>query len=164
MDALFKVKCDHLIGIPPQQFTLTSCARCLGKGYYNGVQFGPDGRIITVTGVDKLSQQIVKILTEKKRPSGYGFDTNILSGVITPSTLTAVKSEVIRCIEYLKSLQQKEKSEGFIYLPTEEIATGFPITTIDAFINPSDPRGVFVNVSILTVSGLIAEVSTQIRR
>jgi hypothetical protein len=161
MDAKFRVTCDHKVGIPAQNFTLNTCPRCLGKGFYNAFSFGTDGKIVTVSGINKLSQQIQKILTEPKRPTGYGFDYSVLSGVIAPNTLTAVKSEVIRCIEYLKSLQTQEKSEGFIYLPTEEIDS---ISVIDAFVDPTDPRAIFINVSVVTKAGNTSDVSTRIKR
>jgi len=156
MDARFVVKCDHLVGIPAQRYLLTTCPRCLGIGTYNAYSIGTDGRVVPATGVTKLVQQISKILTEQKRPSGYGFDYSVLTGTITPSTLTAVKSEVFRCLEYLKNVQAQEKLEGFLYLPTEEIST---ISTLDAFVSPSDPRQVFVNVSVFTVAGTTAEVN-----
>jgi len=165
MDAQFKVTCNHILGNPLQQFILLTCPRCLGKGFYNAYQFGTDGKIVTVSGVNKLIQQIQKILTETKRPSGYGFDYSVLSGVIAPNTITAVKSEIVRCIEYLKSSQQQEKKEGFIYLPTEEISTnGQSITVLDAFVTETDPRAVTVNVSVLTVAGATAGVTTQLKR
>jgi hypothetical protein len=156
MDARFVVKCDHAVGIPSQNFMLNTCPRCLGRGTYNAYTIGTDGKIVTVSGVSKLSQQIAKILTEQKRPSGYGFDYSVLSGTITPSTITAVKSEVMRCIQYLKGVQEQEKLEGFLYLTTEEIST---VNTLDAFVSAADPRQVFVTVSVFTVAGSTAEVN-----
>lgn len=165
MDAKFKVVCTHAVGIPVQQFLLTTCPRCLGKGFYNAYQFGIDGKMITVSGVNKLSQQIQKILTETKRPSGYGFDYSVLTGVISPNTLTAVKSEIVRCIEYLKASQQQEKREGFTYLPTEEISTDSrAIAVLEAFVDQTNPRAVYINISVLTVAGATADVTTQLRR
>jgi len=165
MDAKFKVICNHVVGSPLQQFTLVTCPRCLGKGFYNSYSFGTDGKMLVVSGVNKLSQQIQKILTEAKRPSGYGFDYSVLTGVITPSTVTAVKSEILRCIEYLKASQQQEKKEGFMYLPTEEISTtAQSITVLDASVNELDPRSLLINLSVLTVAGTTTDVTTQLRR
>lgn len=156
MDARFVVKCDHQTGIPSQNFMLNTCPRCLGVGTYNAYSIGNDGRIVTVSGVNKLAQQMAKIITEPKRSSGYGFDYSVLSGIITPSTVTAIKSEVFRCLQYLKGAQEQEKLEGFLYLPTEEIST---VNTLDAFVSPDDPRKVFVTVSVFTVAGSTAEVN-----
>ena len=156
MDAQFVVKCDHVVGLPVQSFILSTCPRCLGRGTYNAYSIGNDGRIVTVVGVKKLVQQITKILTERKRPSGYGFDYSVLTGVITPGTLTAVKSEVFRCVQYLKDVQQREKLEGFLYLPTEEIGH---IGALDAYVSSEDPRQVFVTVSVFTLAGTTAEVN-----
>jgi hypothetical protein len=80
----------------------------------------------------------------------------VLSGVITASTITAVKSEVFRCLQYLKGVQAQEKLEGFTYLPTEEISH---VTALDAYVSPTDPREVFVTVSVITVAGNTAEVT-----
>lgn len=155
MDARFVVKCDHVVGRPAVNYLLHTCPRCLGYGTFNAYSIGTDGKFVVVQGVEKLSQQIRKILTEQKRSSGYGFDYSVLSGVITPSSIIAIKSEVMRCIEYLKVSQQQEAREGFNYLPTEQISR---VSTIDAYVNPADPRGVFVTAAVFTVSGDTADV------
>ena len=161
MDAKFNVVCNHIIGLPAQGFLLETCPRCMGAGYYNAISYGTTGKVVTVVGFDKLSQQINKILIEDKRPSGYGFDYTILSGTITPATQTAVQSEVMRCIVYLQNLQRIERSRGFKYLPSEELSN---TVSVDAQINPDDPRGIIVTLGIQTVSGFIGNVVTNIRR
>ena len=136
MDAQFKVICNHTAGNPVQQFILVDCPRCLGTGFYNA-------------GFPKLAQQIQKILTENKRSTGYGFDYSVMTDTINPGTLTAIKSEVARCMAYLQANQKQEQSEGFFYLPSEQITK---LVSLDVQIDPSDPRGVFVNVSVQTLS------------
>lgn len=161
MDALFQVKCDHTIGFPQQTFTLVSCPRCLGVGFYNALSYGNDGKVLEAKSGMLLTQAVQKILTENKRSTGYGFDYTVLTGTINPGTLTAVKSEVLRCLLYLSSSQQQEKLEGFQYLPTEEIAH---VASMDAFINPTDPRSIIVNVNVITVSGTNVEVNVSLTR
>ena len=149
MDAQFKVICNHTAGNPVQQFILVDCPRCLGTGFYNALSWGTDGKVITVSGFPKLAQQIQKILTENKRSTGYGFDYSVMTDTINPGTLTAIKSEVARCMAYLQINQRQEQSEGFFYLPSEQIVK---LISLDVQIDPSDPRGVFVNVSVQTLS------------
>jgi hypothetical protein len=150
MDAKFKVICDHVVGNPSQNFTLLGCPRCLGNGFYNASSYGHDGKVVTVFGQYLLIQQIQKILTEEKRPTGYGFDYTVLTGTINAATLTAVKAEVLRCLQYLSDSQQQEKLEGHNYLPTEEIQS---VGGVDAFIPDNEPRMVIVNASVTTISG-----------
>lgn len=161
MDAKFKVFCDHVVGDPPQQFVLQTCPRCLGAGFYEASSFDTDGHAVMLSGPLLLSQQIQKILTEEKRPTGYGFDYTVLKGTINQSTVTAVKSEVQRCLQYLSDSQQQEKLEGFVYLPTEEIST---IEGVDAFVPDDDPRTVTVNASVTTVSGVRANATVPLRK
>jgi hypothetical protein len=161
MDAKFQVTCDHTLGFPLQTFTLGTCPRCLGMGFYEASYYGGDGNVVMLSGIQLLSQQISKILTEEKRPTGYGFDYTVLGGVINPGTVTAVKSEVLRCLQYLSDSQQQEKLEGFHYLPTEEIER---VNSVDAFIADSDPRTVIVNASVTTVSGKSVATTVPLRK
>lgn len=156
MDARFAVKCDHVVGVPAQMFILTTCPRCLGTGVYNAYSIGPDGKIVTVMGADKLAQQITKILVESRRPSGYGFDYGLLTGVIDQSSVTAVKSEVFRCMQFLKTSQTQEKLEGFSYIPSEEIDT---VSALEAFVDSADPRRINVSVAVITKAGTTATVT-----
>ena len=161
MDAQFQVTCDHVVGNPPQNFVLQTCPRCLGFGFYHASSFGMDGKIITLSGSPLLSQQIQKILTEDKRPTGYGFDYTVLSGTINSGTITAVKSEVLRCLQYLATNQQTEKQAGYQYLPTEEIAN---VSGVDATQDANDPRQVNVSANVVTVSGVNLIVNVPLRR
>lgn len=161
MDAKFQVACNHIVGNPKQSFTLLACPRCLGSGFYNALSYGPDGKVVLVSGFNKLQQQIQKILTENKRPTGYGFDYSVLTSTINAATITAIKSEISRCLLYLQGSQQQEKSEGFFYLPTEEIDK---LLFVDVQINPSDPRGVFVTAQIQTISGKPTDVTSYLRK
>ena len=129
---------------------MTSCPRCLSNGFYNASSYGHDGKVVIVVGPNLLVQQIQKILTEEKRPTGYGFDYTVLSGTINSATITAVKAEVLRCLQYLSDSQQQEKLEGHNYLPTEEIQS---LGGVDAFVPDNEPRTVIVNASVVTVSG-----------
>jgi len=159
MDLLNRVVCDHKIG--DQSFIRERCPRCLGKNFYGGYSIGKDGDIEIVTKVDALNQQILKILTEDRRPSGYGFDHNLLAGVIDASKIAAIKAEIIRCISYLYFLQQSEKKSGFFYAPSEELNK---IESVSVAQDESEPRRVFATIVVSTVSGRTVTTSTMLRR
>lgn len=161
MDLLNQVSCDHRVGNPVNNYVLTTCPRCLGKGVYGGVVFGNNGQLVLVQGSPMLAQQLQKILTENARPSGYGFDYSLLQGVIDPSKLSAIKSEIIRCISYLKYVQEQSKARGFVYAPSEEL---FGIKEISIGNSPTDPRAVNVSVVVSSVSGAQSNVTAVLRR
>jgi hypothetical protein len=142
-------------------YTLASCPRCLGTGEYGGFSYGTDGKLFTLSGVAQLSQQIKKILTEKKRSTGYGFDFSLLSGVIDAARLTTIQSEVVRTLNYLKALQQAEKLRGFVYLPSEEIDD---LDSVRAIQDTADPRTVFVTARVIARSGRTASITVLLRR
>jgi len=115
--------CDHIVGDPPVTYQIGLCPRCRGVGTYNGINFTSSGRVQRLNGFASLQLEIRKILITQKRPTGYGFDYSLLqsghfSGGTTPD---AVAAEVNRCLNYLISLQQAAKAQGFQYLPTEEL-------------------------------------------
>jgi hypothetical protein len=128
----------------------------LGTDEYHAYSIGHDGKIVVVAGSNKLAQQIAKILTEKKRTTGYGFDLSVLTGTLDQSSITAVKSEVFRCMQYLMSIQNQERLEGYAYIPSEEISS---VSSLDAYIASDDPRKMYVSVAVVTKAGTTAAVS-----
>ena len=161
MDILGKVVCDHRIGDPVVAYLLDNCPRCKGKGSYGGFSIGLDGKIEVISGPRMLQQQIMKIFTELRRPSGYGFDYNLLKGVIDSSTLAAITNEITRCLSYLKYIQQSEKRRGFYYAPSEELAK---IEKVSVQQDIVDPRTVIAVVVAVSVSGNQVTTKIPIRR
>ena len=155
------VPCDHRIGSPLVVYTLQSCPRCQATGFYGGINYDSMGHANELTGVNLLAQQIQKILLENRRPSGYGFDYNLLAGVIDAGRIDAIKNEVIRALSYLKFVQQSEKARGFQYLPSEEL---FSIANLVIQNNPADPRSVSVSVDAISVSGSQTSTTVVMRR
>jgi len=156
-----EIKCNHRVGDPLQTFKLDDCPRCLGRGWYGGVGIDSSGKLILISGVDKLRQQVKKILIEDRRPSGYGFDYSVLTDVIDAETVYRVKTEVIRCTDYLMQLQRRRKHRGFEYAPSEEIRS---IKNIKVVQNPIEPRELIVTLSVISVSGATFDTEIPLRR
>lgn len=152
-------KCDHRIGDPVVAYTQNNCPRCLGAGWYGGFDFSTAGKLVEVKGVDAVVQKILKVLSEKKRPTGYGLDYDLLSSAGTDVT-NVLKYEVYRCITYLIGLQQQEKMKGVEYNPSEEISV---VDSIVVQKSATNPRMVTVSASVTTVSGLSVSTSTTIK-
>ncbi len=159
MDLEGKVNCDHVVGNPPISYTLVSCPRCMKKGWYGGYYYGFDGKINTIVGVKQLTQQILKILTENKRNTGYGFDQSLLRGVIDSSTLPSIKNEIVRCMNYLKGVQDDNEKSGYFYNPDEKISS---INNIQVAQDSLEPRKVTITFSVVAVSGKGFDINTAI--
>ena len=156
------VTCNHQVGSNPvTNYILTTCPRCQGRGVYGGINYDARGDVNELAGVSLLLQQIQKILTENRRPSGYGFDYNLLAGVIDAGRVGAIKSELIRALSYLKFVQQSAIAAGFHYLPTEELDS---ISNLTLQNDPNDPRRLTVSVSVVSVSGTQSSTTVDMRR
>jgi hypothetical protein len=162
MDIQNTVVCDHIVGNPPVGYKLSNCPRCGGAGNYGGPNFSLSGQIVTISGGDQLAQQIKKILSERMRDTGYGFDYNLLKGVISQSTILAVKNEILRCLNYLYTIQQREKSNGFYYNSNEELSNGNYVVNVQQLT--SEPRELLVDVVVRSVSGAQISVTVPLRR
>jgi hypothetical protein len=161
VDLNSQTTCNHIVGNPVVAYTITTCPRCFGLGTYGGLSFTPDGKLSTITTSSQLAQQIKKILTEKMRPSGYGFNTSLLAGVIDPSKLGALQAEVYRCLLYLQASQQAEIRAGHIYGGSERISS---IGTVSVIQSSSRPTTVQVFATVVTASGISVATQTTLQR
>lgn len=55
-----KHTCNHALSTG--QYTLSTCPRCLGAGIYYDIQFDDIGQVVSVADVDKLAQDLEKII------------------------------------------------------------------------------------------------------
>lgn len=162
MDLKCTKQCDHRVGDPVTAFTLATCPRCLGKGTYHDISFDAAGKLNTIKRVYQLNQQIEKILIENVRESGYGFDYSLLNGVIDSGRILAIQREVTRLLNYyIENVQGTEKSSGYAYSPTEEVAS---IDSVKVYQDSQEPRKVVVLVSLTTVSGQSQSINVTLRR
>ena len=161
MDLNSQTICNHIVGNPEIQYTSSGCPRCFGTNVYGGISFTSGGKLSTVVASSQLSQQIKKILTEKMRPSGYGFNTSLLSGVIDTSKIGAIQAEVYRCLLYLQKIQAQEVQAGHIYAGTEQIGS---VGTVSVIQSPTQPTAVQVFATVISVSGASVAVQTPLQR
>lgn len=160
MDFKGKIICDHIAGDPPQNFILSTCPKCKGRGWHGGITFTRLGKIETISGVTQLKQHLEKILIEKIRNTGYGLDYNLLKGVIDQTTLNALKSEIFRVMNYYINIQATNERRGFIYNATEKLVD----VDIELIQNSSDPRNILININAETKSKKDINFTVPLRR
>ena len=158
-DVLMRKACDHRIGDPVEALIITACPRCNGTGFYNTLVFSEAG-LQMLSPAYSLVQSLQKILIEKRRPSGYGFDYTLLRSVISSDTLGAIRAEASRCILYLQKIQQNEAARGFQFSNTELIDS---IDAITATQDATEPRRVYILASVSTVSGRAVTINTSLK-
>ena len=161
MDTAGRVICDHYVGVAAINYVLEDCPRCLGKGEYGGFSPSDKGDIPMIAGPDYLAQSLKKVLLENKRPSGYGFDFDVLRGIGDKESLQAIKREVKRCILYLKNAQQANKKRGVIYSTNEEI---YDVRDISVNFDPAEPRRLDITLNVIAVSGRDIDIVTSLER
>lgn len=160
MDLLGENICDHILGNPPINHTLSNCPKCLGRGVYGDIVFNNLGKVQTISKIDQLKQQIKKILLENIRPSGYGLTYSLIFNVVNEVQLLAIKRELNRCIEYLNSVHDENIKNNFFYSNQEIINS---INNIEV-TRTSDPRTVNALILCTTVSGRDLTLSIPLRR
>lgn len=160
MDFKGKIICNHVAGDPPQNFTLSTCPKCRGRGWHGGITFTKLGKIETVSGVDQLKQHLEKILIEKVRNTGYGLDYDLFKGTIDRSTLNTLKAEISRVMNYYVNTQQRNERNGFIYNPTERLVD----VDVNIIQDSSNPRNILINVTAETQSKKEISFTVPIRR
>jgi len=157
MDLQSVVTCDHRAGDPVEVFTLTTCPKCLGKGYYADFVIGTSNVLLTTDSISYLMQAIRRLLSTKRRASGYGFDLALLS---KPSAQDEIKNEVMRCLQYLKTLQDMQIRQGFYYRTTEKIDS----LTALSIIPTTDVRKVIISLNCITTSGNQVTLSLPVKQ
>jgi len=150
--------CDHIAGTEATHYTRGACPKCNGSGILGDIDINNAGKINTVSNVDVLSLKILKILLEKKRSSGYGFDYSLLQDVSSVGIITSIKGEVVRCISYLQELQYRRERKGQFIKPQEKIRS---IASLEVVNN--DPRSLKITVGVNTYSNTV-NVNALLRR
>ncbi|MCK9428825.1 MAG: hypothetical protein M0R17_02290 [Candidatus Omnitrophica bacterium] len=161
MDILARIPCDHRAGEPLVGYVLDTCPKCLGSGYIGEFQIDNSGNLVTIYNQDSLSQQVIKILKENKRSTGYGFDYSLMRGVIDTTTTLVVYREIVRCISYLSTLQQEEKAKGNKISSNEEIKS---IISLEVTQNIYEPRQLDIVLNLRTAGSQNPEIVTTLTR
>ena len=160
MDLLGENICDHVLGNPPVNHTLSNCPKCFGKGVYGDIVFNNKGKVETINNIDQLKQHIKKILLENTRPSGYGLSYSLIFNVVNETQLLSIKRELNRCIDYLSSVHDENIKSNFFYSTQELIHSVNDVQVT----RTSDPRTVNALIICTTVSGKDLTLSLPLRR
>jgi len=155
MDIGGKIQCDHYVGVPAINYLLADCPRCMGTGEYD------KGDVPLVAEFRYLEQSLIKVFSENKRPTGYGFDYHLLIGLGDHASLLEVKKEVKRCVLYLKQAQQEDKNRGVRYAANEEI---YDVRDINIAFDVAEPRRLSITLTVIAVSGRNVDIVTNLER
>ncbi|MCK4359416.1 MAG: hypothetical protein KAW92_11885 [Candidatus Cloacimonetes bacterium] len=108
-----KWPCTHyLSGI---QYTLYTCPRCLGKGYYYDIKFDAGGLVPQVWDETKLQQELEKITLTEYNPfhPEYGAGLKKRVGQVGVDELKAIiKSDLVDAVYNLMKYQKAEANKG----------------------------------------------------
>lgn len=146
-DIKLKHICDH--NLVDGQYTLDTCSRCLGTGYYYDIRFNEAGKSLEVNLTDKLTQTLEKfVLTENN-----DFHPEVAINVqqwLGESPISEIKA-IIK-FELSKSLMiLMETQRGVPNLSDEaQIAS---IDSIEVFEDANNPGSLDYAVTITTVAG-----------
>ena len=148
-DLKLKHDCNHVLS--SGTYTLNTCSRCLGNGYYYDIKLSPDGYFITTDKVNKLRQELEKITLTESNPfhSDYGINLQSRVGQVPIDGLKAIiESDLRNAVAKLKNLQEVNIGIN-IFSPDELIAY------IDSVIvTESGQTGLVFTVNIVTKSAL----------
>ena len=147
--------CDHVLnGV---QYTLNTCKRCIGNGYYYDIKIGSDGDILQVSGVNKLQQELEKIIIttigDNTYHNLYGTDLHKSNLGLTSveSRETNIKTRIVNSVLRIKMLQTEEIRKGNSFSADELINN---IQKIDVFDIYGSPTSIGYRVYIKTHAGI----------
>lgn len=147
--------CDHKL--TSGTFTLNTCPRCLGQGYYYDIKIDEDGTIPQVFREDKLLQELEKItitpLGNNLFHEAYGtlVDNVFSSAPSRDLRETLLKQSIIAAVGRIQTNQQLEIRRGYGFSPAELITN---IEKIEVFDVYEEPRSIGYRVYIMTAQGL----------
>ena len=154
-DIKLKHTCSHYLN--NIQYTLNTCPRCLGTGYYYDAKFNEMGRLVQISLEDKLQQALEKlVLTDENK-----FHTDVAIG------LKKWLGEVP--ISKIKAIIKYDLMEGVITLKNNQkridgLSPRAQISSIDNItVTVLDIDSLHYVVTITTVSGESTNLEGVIR-
>ena len=152
-----KQTCDHVLS--SGRYTLTTCPRCLGTGYYYDMKFNEVGLVEQIIAEDKLAQELEKItltpIGDNIFHDQYG--TLVARSHLTASTReiqeTVLKRSIIDAVLHLKQIQELEISDGSPFSARELIAR---IEKVEILGYSTNPTAVQYVVHVRTLSSTLA--------
>jgi len=152
-DIQLKHICDH--NLSDIQYTLTTCPRCLGTGYYYDIRFNEAGKPLEVSLVDKLVQTLEKFVLTENNDFHPEVAINVQQwlGKSSISEIKAIiKFELSKSLMILMSTQR-----GVLSLSNEsQIAS---IDSIEVFEDINNADRLDYAVTITTVAGSSRELT-----
>ena len=146
-DIKLKHTCSHYLN--NIQYTLNTCPRCLGTGYYYDAKFNEMGRLVQISLEDKLQQALEKlVLTDENK-----FHTDVAIGL--KKWLGEVPISKIKAIikyDLVKSLIVLQKTQRDVpdLSGRSQIAS---VDNIEVYENLESPDTLEYLVEITTMSG-----------
>jgi hypothetical protein len=109
-----KWPCTHYLP-NRDQFTLNTCPRCLGTGFYYDIQFDAGGLVPQVWDETKLAQELEKVTITDFNPfhPEYGANLKKRVGQVPIDDLKPIiKSDILNAIFNLMKYQKREANKG----------------------------------------------------
>lgn len=156
-----KWTCTH--NLPSGQYTLYTCPRCLGQGYYYDIKFDAGGLIPQVWDETKLAQELEKITITDFNPfhPEYGAKLKSRAGQVSKDELKAIiRTDLLNAIYNLVKYQKAEANKGTedgYFSPRELIDSVKKIEIAELSVTELS----FV-IYVLTVSGKEVEITGKI--
>jgi phage baseplate assembly protein W len=143
--------CDHYV--EETQYNGSKCIRCYGKGYYLDVFFDKKNEytVSLASGVDKLKQEILKIMLEEKGSNVFhpNWGNEIRERVVGKKNISssAIRLEVLvrDAIQYLQSVKDLNNVRYQNALPDEMIDYVDSVKVVQTSQNGYDIYIVVVN-------------------
>jgi len=157
LDAKLKHDCNH--NLSGTKYTLNTCPRCLGKGFYFDIKFSPGGDIITINEEEKLLQELVKVILTSKGNNPYhkefGSVVSDSIGMLQEEGFreAKLKQSIIEAVLRLKYLQRERITMGYKFSLKELIDK---IQKIEIYEIENNPTWLGFKVQVSTVEGEMA--------
>ena len=154
-----KHSCNHyLSGV---QYTLDTCSRCLGKGYYFDIKFDAGGLIPQVWDEVKLMQELEKITLTDSNPfhPEYGANLKQRIGQVNVEELKAIiQRDLLTTVYNLIKYQKAEASKSPGYFSSYEL-----IDRVDKIeITDLSPTELAFTIFIFTIHGKEIQLTGKI--
>ena len=159
---IFDIPCD-CISTPRDLLVLPVCQVCDGNGRKIDWDFDIDGNLVTVRGLAKLQQDILKIMLSwigsNEIYTDYGSDIDRSIGQKNLGTHTQLKiqADIIYALNYLKT-QQQQLQEKFGNLDPEEAIDSIQ----SVIVEPVSDTAYVVLVTFSTAATATSSVATTI--
>lgn len=152
-DMKLKHTCNH--NLIDGQYTLSTCPRCLGIGFYYDIKFNAAGKPLEVSLSDKLAQTLEKFVLTENNDFHPEVAINVqqwLGGSPISEIKAIIKFELSKSLMTLMDTQQ-----GVVNLSNEaQIAS---IDSIEVFEDTDNPGTLDYAVTITTAAGSSRELA-----